>query len=148
MNKEHFTRLLLKQRNGNEFIIKIENGKPYQGIYQVLNYLASKNKMNELVLTAEIVFMEIAKNSFNFPITNSIRLSFWLPKQRVSTFSEIQIDNESIEIGKHTTVRLLLIERDFLINQIEVGTIFEMGVFPNAIATGHVIGINPKENLI
>lgn len=148
MNKEHFTRLLLKQRNGNEFLIKTEKGKPYQGIYQVLNYLVSKNKMNELVLTAEIVFMEIAKNSFNFPITNSIRLSFWLPKQRVSTFSEIQIDNKSIEIGKPATVKLLLIERDFLINQIKAGTIFEMGVFPNAIATGHVIEINPKENLI
>lgn len=103
--------------------------------------------MNELVLTAEIVFMEIAKNSFNFPITNSIRLSFWLPEQGVSTFSEIQIDNKSIEIGKSTIVSLLLIERDFLINKIEVGTIFELGVFPNAIATGHVIEINPNANL-
>lgn len=103
--------------------------------------------MNELVLTVEIVFMEIAKNSFNFPITNSIRLSFWLPKQGVSTFSEIQIDNNSIEIGKPATVRLLLIERDFLINKIDIGTIFELGVFPNAIAIGHIIGINPSANL-
>ena len=97
--------------------------------------------MKELILTAEIVFLEAAKDSFNFPIKNSIRLSFWLPDQDKSTFSEIQIENRSIEIGTTEIVEILLAERDYLFSKINIGTNFKMGVFPKIIATGKVIDV-------
>lgn len=44
MNKEDFTELSLRDQKGNKYIIKIEKGKPYQGVYQVLHHIASKNQ--------------------------------------------------------------------------------------------------------
>jgi hypothetical protein len=39
-NKTDFTRLLLKEKNGNQYLVKIEKGRPFQGVYQMLYYLA------------------------------------------------------------------------------------------------------------
>lgn len=100
--------------------------------------------MKELILNVEIIFMEIAKESFHFPVTNSIRLSFWLPEQEVSTFSEIQIKNNSIEVGKAKIVEIKLVERDFLFNKIKTGTEFKLGTFPNSIAVGKVIEVKSR----
>lgn len=43
-SKCDFTQLALKCSNGNKYIIRLEKGEPYQGIYQFLHYLASHNK--------------------------------------------------------------------------------------------------------
>ena len=44
MDMRDFTRLVHKDRNGSKSIIKLEKGEPYQGVYQVLHFLAQKNK--------------------------------------------------------------------------------------------------------
>lgn len=44
MNKEDFTRLILKDSTGRKYIVKSEKGKPYEGIYQILHHIASSNK--------------------------------------------------------------------------------------------------------
>lgn len=97
--------------------------------------------MKELILTVEIIFLEIAQGSFNFPITNSIRLSFWITDDETSTFSELQVQNKQIDIGRSEIVKIKLIERDFLANRIERGTEFRIGIFPEAIAEGKVIKV-------
>ncbi|MGB3947676.1 MAG: hypothetical protein WBM13_06810 [Bacteroidia bacterium] len=43
--------------------------------------------MQNITIKAEIVFSEAAKESFKFPIQNSIRTSFWLKGANGSTFS-------------------------------------------------------------
>jgi len=100
--------------------------------------------MKELILIVEIVFLEIAKESFNFPITNPIRLSFWIPGDEVSAFSEIQVQNNSIDIGRTEVAKLKLVERDFLVNRIKVDTEFRIGVFPKEIALGKVIEVQSR----
>lgn len=97
--------------------------------------------MKELFLIVEIVFFEIAKESFSFPITNPIRLSFWISHDKISTFSEIQVENNSIDIGRPEIVTIKLVERDFLVNRIKSGTEFRMGTFPMEIALGKVIDV-------
>lgn len=47
MNKENFTRLVLKVATGKSYIINAEKGKPYQGIYQILHHIASSNKADK-----------------------------------------------------------------------------------------------------
>src|SRR5687768_8800156 len=100
--------------------------------------------MQEITLVVEILFLEIAKESFNFPISNSVRLSFWFPDGKASTFSEIQIQGERIEIGKPQVIRINLIKRDFLIDSMKVGNEFRMGTFPIAIANGKILEIKEK----
>jgi hypothetical protein len=45
-NKANFTFLHLKNIAGEKFLIQLEKGKPYQGIYQLLHYIMSYNKSN------------------------------------------------------------------------------------------------------
>ncbi len=98
--------------------------------------------MNELILNAEIIFSEIARDSFSFPITNPIRLSFWIPGDEVSTFSEIQVENKNINIGGAEVVKIKSLERDWLVNRIERGVEFRIGIFPKEIAVGKVIEVH------
>lgn len=42
-DKQKFTRLKIKIKNGTYFICKLEQGQPYEGIYQVLHFIASNN---------------------------------------------------------------------------------------------------------
>lgn len=44
-SKEDFTRLVLRNRQGGRYLIKLEKGKPFQGIYQMLHHLVSISKM-------------------------------------------------------------------------------------------------------
>ncbi|MCD2425931.1 hypothetical protein LQ567_24320 [Niabella pedocola] len=100
--------------------------------------------MKEITLTCEIVFLEIAEKYFNFPITNSIRSSFWIADDKVSTFSQIKIPDNNIVLGRTEVVEMTLIERDFLMNRIKSGTEFRMGVFPREIALGRVIKVQSR----
>jgi len=97
--------------------------------------------MKELILITEVVFLEIAKERFNFPITNSIRSSFWISECETSTFSEIQVENKIIDIGKPEIVEIKLVEREFLLDRIKSGTKFKIGIFPNEIALGKIIEV-------
>ncbi|MDR6781625.1 hypothetical protein ABIE26_001887 [Pedobacter africanus] len=97
--------------------------------------------MKELILLVEVVFLKKAEESFSFPITAPVRLSFWITDDRASTFSELQIENDAINIGKVEIVKILLLERDFLLNRIKTGTEFRLGTFPEEIAIGKVIKI-------
>lgn len=47
INQEDFTRLLLKDEKENSFLVKVEKGKPFQGLYQVLHHISSNNKSPE-----------------------------------------------------------------------------------------------------
>ena len=42
-DKQKFTRLKIKTKNGDYFICKLEKGQPYEGIYQVLHFIATNN---------------------------------------------------------------------------------------------------------
>jgi hypothetical protein len=44
VNKEDFTRLILKDNFDNRHIIRTEKGKPFQGVYQILHHIATNNK--------------------------------------------------------------------------------------------------------
>lgn len=39
VNKDEYTDLLLLDIKGNEYILKIEKGKPFWGVFQVLHYI-------------------------------------------------------------------------------------------------------------
>lgn len=43
MDKEKFTRLKLKTRNNQFFTCKIEQGLPYNGLYQTLHFIMTNN---------------------------------------------------------------------------------------------------------
>lgn len=96
--------------------------------------------MKELILRAEVIFFKNANEYFNFPITNPIRVSFWLPNINNSTFSEFKNLN-AVEIGILNIAEIKIVERDFLLNKVKIGTKFKIGVFPDAIASGKIIAI-------
>jgi hypothetical protein len=43
MDKGFFSRLKIKDSHGKNYIIALESGLPYQGIFQVLHHIAAKN---------------------------------------------------------------------------------------------------------
>ncbi|PWW17010.1 hypothetical protein [Chryseobacterium sp. AG844] len=43
MDKEKFTRLKIKTKSNDYFILNLEEGKPYQGLYQVLHFIVMNN---------------------------------------------------------------------------------------------------------
>ncbi|MDR2008631.1 MAG: hypothetical protein LBQ34_06645 [Alphaproteobacteria bacterium] len=43
INKQKFTMLKIKMKNGEYFVCKLEMGQPYEGIYQVLHFIANNN---------------------------------------------------------------------------------------------------------
>lgn len=96
--------------------------------------------MKELILSIEVIFSKNANKYFNFPITNTVRMSFWLTDGDTSTFSEFKTSN-SVEIGSLNFAEIKIVERDFLLNKVNIGTKFKIGVFPNAIASGKIIDI-------
>ncbi|MGB3465157.1 MAG: hypothetical protein WBA74_07805 [Cyclobacteriaceae bacterium] len=42
-NKNDFSRLRITDKNGSSNLLYLEKGQPYEGLYQVLHFLASKN---------------------------------------------------------------------------------------------------------
>ena len=42
-NKNDFSRLRITAKNGSSNLLYLEKGQPYEGLYQVLHFLASKN---------------------------------------------------------------------------------------------------------
>lgn len=44
MNKEEFIYLYVENYKYNGYILKVEQGQPYQGVYQLLHYIISVNK--------------------------------------------------------------------------------------------------------
>jgi hypothetical protein len=95
--------------------------------------------MKEILISVEVTFFDIAKESFNFPISRSVRMSFWLPESNISTFSEIHILEEEIEIGKLCKAQIRLVERDFLRGKMNIGQEFRLGVYPTEIAYGRIM---------
>jgi hypothetical protein len=43
-DKTQFTRLKIEDKNHKAYILKLETGSPFQGIYQVLHFIISRNK--------------------------------------------------------------------------------------------------------
>lgn len=97
--------------------------------------------MKEIIILAEILCLESATKSFNFPISNSVRISFWLKDGNHSTFSEIRLTDTKLEIGKKSIVRIQLLEQEFLKNKIKPDTEFYMGVYPQEVIIGRVIEV-------
>ncbi len=97
--------------------------------------------MNELHLTAELVFLKVATQFFRFPVEREIRMSFWLPNALVSTPAAITNVSGAIEIGKLAVVNILVMENYFFDKIIEVGTDFRLGLFPTEFACGKVLKI-------
>ena len=44
VSKESFTKLALRDNKGKRYILQIEKGEPYQGLYQVFHHIALKNR--------------------------------------------------------------------------------------------------------
>lgn len=44
MEKVNFTKLIIKYQNGENHILSLERGKPYEGFYQVLHFIAGNNR--------------------------------------------------------------------------------------------------------
>ena len=42
-DKQKFTRLKIKIKNGESLLCKLEQGQPYEGIYQVLHFIVTNN---------------------------------------------------------------------------------------------------------
>lgn len=97
--------------------------------------------MKELILTVEIIFLDIAKESFKFPIKNNIRTSFWLLNSELSTFSELQLLDKEIDIWEKKTALIKIIERDFLKEKLNLCSEFKLGVYPQEIAYGRIVEI-------
>ncbi|WP_288441158.1 hypothetical protein [uncultured Chryseobacterium sp.] len=97
--------------------------------------------MKERIILAEIQFNDTAQDFFNFPISNPIRISFWGEKQRLSTFSEVRVTDEPIELNKKTILEILIVDRDFLTDTLKIGNSFNLGVFPTAIARGEILDL-------
>jgi hypothetical protein len=97
--------------------------------------------MKELILETELIFFEQAKEFFNFPISNSIRTSFWLLNDNESTPSEVFINNFIIETWKIYTLKVVVMERDFLKDVIKKGVEFKLGLFPHEMAIGKINNI-------
>jgi hypothetical protein len=96
--------------------------------------------MKDILLIAEIIFFETAKKSFNFPIMNAIRNSFWLSHQNFSTFAEITpLESGFTETNKKYMAQIIIVERDFLQNQLHVGCEFKLGTYPLEIARGKIL---------
>lgn len=47
LNKKKFTRLKLQDFDGKNYILKLEEGKPYNGIYQILEFISLRNRENK-----------------------------------------------------------------------------------------------------
>lgn len=45
VNKKDFTRLVLKDSSDKKYIIRTEKGEPFQGIYQILHHIVTRNKV-------------------------------------------------------------------------------------------------------
>lgn len=97
--------------------------------------------MKEINLIVDILFLESAKEKFNFPLNKSIRTSFWLPNSKISTFSEIIFENEKVELNKNYRAKIKLLERDFLRGKMLANSKFEVGSYPEKIAQGEIIKI-------
>ncbi len=97
--------------------------------------------MKEIILIVEIIFLDFARKSFKFPISNNIRTSFWLLDSDISTFSELQLVDEEFDIWMKQLASLRIVERDFLKEKLNVGGEFKLGVFPKEIAFGRIIDI-------
>lgn len=97
--------------------------------------------MKELILIVEIIFLDIAKESFNFPIMNNIRTSFWLLNSELSTFSELQLLDKEIDIWEKKTALIKIVEREFLKEKLNVGSDFKLGVYPQEMAYGRIVEI-------
>jgi hypothetical protein len=106
--------------------------------------------MKEIILIVEIIFLDIAKENFNFPIMNNLRTSFWLLNSELSTFSELQLLDKEVNIWEKNTVLIKIIERDFLKEKLYVGCEFKLGVYPKEMAYGRVVEIKisiPKTSI-
>lgn len=44
IDKKKFTKLCVREKNGNEFLLILESGNPYTGIYQFLSFLCLNKK--------------------------------------------------------------------------------------------------------
>jgi hypothetical protein len=97
--------------------------------------------MKNITLIVEIIFFEVAKKSFNFPICHSLRTSFWLLGTEFSTFSEIQIIESNIKIWKPCLLKLITVEREFLSDKIKPDVEFKLGTYPFEIGYGKIIKI-------
>jgi hypothetical protein len=97
--------------------------------------------MQDRIFIAQVRFYETAKDFFNFPITSSIRLSFWIENQNVSTFSEVKIGGKNIKIDTVENVEIKIIDRSFLADKIFINNTFFLGIYPNAFAVGKILSI-------
>lgn len=97
--------------------------------------------MKELILIVEIIFLDIAKENFNFPIMNNIRTSFWLLNSKLSTFSELQLLEEEIDILEKKRALIKIVEREFIKEKLNIGSEFKLGIYPKEMAYGRVIEI-------
>lgn len=100
--------------------------------------------MKNITLIADIIFLETAEKNFNFPIQNSIRISFWLPDSKGSTFSEVHFYSKNVEKEKFYRVEIIVAENDLLKDKIKENCDFYIGTYPYKIAYGKIIELKSQ----
>ncbi|HVU95338.1 MAG TPA: hypothetical protein VHE34_08945 [Puia sp.] len=96
--------------------------------------------MEDVLMIAEVNFIENTKIGFKFPVMNPIRMSFWISPENPSTPAEITpLGTGFMEPGKKYMAEIAIIDRDFLKDQLHVGCEFKLGTFPVQIAQGKIM---------
>jgi hypothetical protein len=90
-------------------------------------------------LQVNICFLENAKERFNFPIKNPVRISFWLLNDVQSTPCELLINGFEVDVQKKYTIEITVIEQAFLAKKLLPNRAFKIGLFPIEIASGKII---------
>ena len=94
----------------------------------------------EVTIISSVVFNSNANKYLNFPLRNSIRMSFWLDIRRGSTFSEFHFDSIIEEINHEYFARVLLPNTSMTLG-LKVGDKFGFGARFACVGEGVVTGI-------
>lgn len=84
-----------------------------------------------------MTFNNSAEKSFQFPIRNSIRISFWPNNATFSSPSEITFGDDEIYKNKQVNADIIIL--DWF--DIKEGDYFEIGAFSDRIASGKILKI-------
>jgi hypothetical protein len=88
------------------------------------------------MIYADVLFNEEALKKLSFPISKSIRMSFWIEGQNLPSFSEFTPQSEIVNLNKFYEAKVTLPHRPFFENVIEVGVKFFFGSHPVPIGFG------------
>lgn len=88
----------------------------------------------EKKINVDLIFNDLAKEYFRFPIRNPIRISFWTKASVHSSPCEITFEDEKVDVKEKVRADIIVIDID-----IKENDTFFLGVFPHIIGEGVVL---------